>query len=369
MRTFLETVRERVVIYDGAMGTQIQQRNPSLDDFWGKENCSEILVLSRPDIIKDIHAAYFKAGADVVETNTFGGTSIVLGEFDLADKVHEINKRAVELAREVAADFSTADKPRYVAGSIGPGTKLPSLGHIGFDAMWKAYFDQVIGLLDGGVDILLIETCQDILQTKITLAAAFDAMKKAGKRVPVQAQVTLQENGAMLLGTEVGAVETTLEPYDCEIIGLNCATGPKEMNDAVRYLAHNAPKEVSVLPNAGLPFSSGETYRLTPAELAKWHTKFITEYGIRIVGGCCGTNPDHIKAVADACANLEPAKREVKVTPAASSAYSMVPLDLDPKPLIVAEEMNTTTRVEHFKNMVRGGKYDDILTLAKKTGG
>ncbi len=366
MKTFLDTVRERVVIYDGAMGTQIQQRNPSLDDFWGKENCSEVLVLSRPDIIKDIHATYFKAGADVVETNTFGATSIVLSEFDLADKVHEINKRAVKIAREVAADFTTADRPRYVAGSIGPGTKLPSLGHIGFEAMWKAYFDQVMGLLDGGVDILLIETCQDILQTKIALAAAFDAMKQAGKRVTVQAQVTLQENGTMLLGTEIGAVETTLEPYDCEIIGLNCATGPKEMNDSVRYLAHNAPKEISVLPNAGLPFASGETYRLTPAELAKWHTKFITEYGVRIVGGCCGTGPDHIKAVAEACANLEPARREVKVTPAAASAYSMVPLDLDPKPLIVAEEMNTTTRVEHFKNMVRGGKYDDILALAKK---
>ena len=366
MKTFLDTVRERVVIYDGAMGTQIQQRNPSLDDYWGKENCSEVLVLSRPDIIKDIHAAYFKAGADVVETNTFGGTSIVLGEFGLEDKVHEINKRAVEIAREVAADFSTPDKTRFVAGSIGPGTKLPSLGHIGFDAMWKAYFDQVIGLIDGGVDILLIETCQDILQTKIALAAAFDAMKQTGKRVPVQAQVTLQENGTMLLGTEIAAVEATLEPYDCEIVGLNCATGPKEMNDAVRYLAHNAPKEISVLPNAGLPFSSGETYRLTPSELAKWHTKFITEYGVRIVGGCCGTTSEHIKAVAEACANLEPARREVKITPAASSAYSTVPLDLDPKPLIVAEEMNTTTRVEHFKNMVRGGKYDDILALAKK---
>jgi 5-methyltetrahydrofolate--homocysteine methyltransferase len=366
MKPFLDTVRERVVIYDGAMGTQIQQRNPSLDDFWGKENCSEVLVLSRPDIIKDIHAAYFKAGADVVETNTFGASSIVLGEFDLADKVHEINKRAVEIAREVAADFTTTARPRYVAGSIGPGTKLPSLGHIGFDAMWKAYFDQILGLIDGGVDILLIETCQDILQTKIALAAAFDAMKQAGKRVPVQAQVTLQENGAMLLGTEIGAVETTLEPYDCEIIGLNCATGPKEMNDSVRHLAHTAPKEISVLPNAGLPFSSGETYRLKPAELAQWHTKFITEYGVRIVGGCCGTTPEHIKAVADACASLEPAKREVKVTPAAASAYTSVPLDLDPKPLIVAEEMNTTTRVEHFKNMVRGGKYDDILALAKK---
>ena len=178
MKSFLETVRERVVIYDGAMGTQIQERNPSLDDFWGKENCSEVLVLSRPDIIKDIHAAYFEAGADVVETNTFGGTSIVLGEFDLADKVHEINQRAAELARQVARDFSTAATPRFVAGSMGPGTKLPSLGHISYDAMWKAYRDQALGLIDGGVDILLIETSQDILQTKIALAAVFDPCRK-----------------------------------------------------------------------------------------------------------------------------------------------------------------------------------------------
>jgi 5-methyltetrahydrofolate--homocysteine methyltransferase len=366
MKSFLETVRERVVIYDGAMGTQIQERQPSLDDFWGKENCSEVLVLSRPDMVKDIHAAYFKVGADVVETNTFGGASIVLAEFDLADKVHEINKRAAELAREVAADFATPEKPRFVAGSMGPTTKLPSLGHIGYDAMWKAYYEQAMGLIDGGVDILLIETVQDILQIKIALAAVFDAMKDAGKRLPVQAQVTVQEGGAMLLGTEIGAVESILEPYDCEIIGLNCATGPAEMNDSVRYLAHNAPKEISVLPNAGLPFSSGPVYRLTPQELASYHKKFISEYGVRIVGGCCGTTPEHIKAVVDACANLEPAKREVEITPAASSAYSMVPLDLDPKPLIVAEEMNTTTRVEHFKNMVRTAKYDDILALAKK---
>ncbi len=369
MKSFLETVRERVVIYDGAMGTQIQERQPSLDDFWGKENCSEVLVLSRPDMVKDIHAAYFKVGADVVETNTFGGTSIVLAEFDLADKVHEINKRAAELAREVASDFSTPEKPRFVAGSMGPTTKLPSLGHIGYEAMWKSYYEQTLGLIDGGVDILLIETAQDILQVKIALAAVFDAMKKAGKRLPVQAQVTLQDGGAMLLGTEIGAVETILEPYDCEIVGLNCATGPAEMNDAVRYLAHNAPKEISVLPNAGLPFSSGPVYRLTPQELADYHKKFISEYGVRIVGGCCGTTPEHIKAVVAACANLEPAKRELTVTPAASSAYSMVPLDLDPKPLIVAEEMNTTTRVEHFKNMVRGAKYDDILALAKKLVG
>jgi 5-methyltetrahydrofolate--homocysteine methyltransferase len=368
MKSFLDTVRERVVIYDGAMGTQIQERQPTLDDYWGKENCSEVLVLSRPEMIKDIHAAYFKAGADVVETDTFGATSIVLGEFDLADKVHEINKRAVELAREVASSFSTSDKPRFVAGSIGPTTKLPSLAHIGFDAMWKTYYEQALGLIEGGADVLLIETSQDILQTKIALAAVYDAMKSAGKRLPVQTQVTLEATGTMLLGTEIGAAETALEPYDCEIIGLNCATGPKEMNDAVRYLAHNAPKEISVLPNAGLPQNVGghAHYLLTPEELAEYHKKFIVEYGVRVVGGCCGTTPAHIRKVAEVCGNLEPARRDVKITAGAASAYSMVPLDLDPKPLIVAEEMNTTTRVEHFKNMVRAGKYDDIVALAKK---
>jgi 5-methyltetrahydrofolate--homocysteine methyltransferase len=368
MKSFLETVRERVVVYDGAMGTQIQERQPSPDDFWGKEGCNELLVLSRPDIIKDIHATYYKAGADVVETNTFGGASIVLAEYDLQAKVHEINKRAAQIAREVASDFSTPDRPRFVAGSIGPTTKLPSLGHISFDDMWKSFVEQILGLIEGGVDILLIETSQDLLQSKIALAAAFDAMKTAGKRLPVQMQVTLEATGTMLLGTEIGAAETAIEPFDCEIIGLNCATGPKEMNDAVRYLAHNAPKQISVLPNAGLPENVGghAHYKLTPQELAEWHKKFITEYGVRVVGGCCGTTPVHIKVVSEVCANLEPARRDVKITPAASSAYSMVPLDLDPKPLIVAEEMNTTTRVEHFKNMVREGKYDDILALAKK---
>jgi 5-methyltetrahydrofolate--homocysteine methyltransferase len=368
MPDFLQTVKDRVVVYDGAMGTNIQVRNPSVDDFWGKEGCNEILVLSRPDIIKDIHSEFFSVGCDVVETDTFGGARVVLAEYDLQDKVREINVAAATIAKEVAQQFSTKDRPRFVAGSIGPTTKLPSLGHIKFDDMALAFDEQAAALIEGGVDVLLIETSQDLLQAKAALAGVFDAMKKSGRRLPVTIQVTLEATGTMLLGTEIGAALTALEPYDVDVIGLNCATGPVEMNDAVRYLGLNSTKHISILPNAGLPQNEGghAVYKLTPDELAKYHKHFVADYGVRIVGGCCGTKPEHLKAVVDAVSGVEPARREVKAVGAASSAYTSVPLDLEPKPLIVAEEMNTTTRVEHFRNLVRGKKYDDILALAKK---
>ncbi|MBA3912315.1 MAG: methionine synthase [Acidobacteriales bacterium] len=368
MADFLQTVRERVVVYDGAMGTNVQFRNPSVDDFWGKEGCDEILVLSRPDLIRDIHASFLEVGCDAVETDTFGATRTVLAEYELQDKVREINLAAARVAREAADQFSTAAKPRFVAGSIGPTTKLPSLGHISFDEMEAAFIEQAGALIEGGVDVLLIETCQDLLQAKCATAAIMEAMRRAGKRLPVTVQVTLEATGTMLLGTEIGAALTSLEPFDIDILGLNCATGPAEMNDAVRFLGANSTKHVSVLPNAGLPQNVGgrAVYKLTPEELARYHKHFVQDYGVRIVGGCCGTVPEHLKAVVDAVTGVEPAPRNVRPVAAAASAYTSIPLDLDPKPLVVAEEMNTTTRVEGFKNLVRGGKYDDILQLAKK---
>jgi 5-methyltetrahydrofolate--homocysteine methyltransferase len=368
MSEYLKAVQERVVIFDGAMGTSIQLRNPSVDDFWGKEGYNDILVQSRPDIIQDIHSSFFDVGCDVIETNTFNSTRIVMAEYDMQDKVHEVNLAATKLARAVADDYSSKGRRRFVAGSMGPTTKLPSLGHIGFDAMAAAYTEQSLALIEGGVDVLLLETCQDILQAKAGLVGIFDALKQSGKDIPVQVQVTLEATGTMLLGTEIAAGLTTLEMFDVAVIGMNCATGPKEMNDGVRYLGLNSPRPVSVLPNAGLPKNKGghAVYELQPQELADFHKQFITEYGVRIVGGCCGTEPRHLKAVVDACANLEPATHDVKMIGAAASAYSMVPLDLDPKPLVIAEEMNTTTRVEHFKNMVRTQNYDAILSLAKK---
>src|SRR5438270_2865969 len=361
MSQFLNLLRERVIVYDGAMGTSIQERHLSLDDYWGNEGCSEILVLSKPDVIRQIYADYLAVGADIVETNIFGATNIVLGEYNLQDKVAEINKAAVNLARDAADQFTTKNKPRFVAGSIGPTTKLPSLGHIGFDAMAASYVEQMTALIEAGVDVLLIETSQDLLQTKIAIAAAYDAMKVAGKKLPLQVQITLEATGTMLLGTEIGAALTALEAYDIDIIGMNCATGPKEMNDAVRYLGHNSTKYISVLPNAGLPQNVGgrAVYALTPEELAEYHKRFITEYGVNIVGGCCGTTPKHIKAVVDAVSKLHPHARDAKAVGAAASAYASVALELDGQPVVVAEEMNTTTQKKEFRDLVKAGKYDD----------
>jgi 5-methyltetrahydrofolate--homocysteine methyltransferase len=368
MKTFLEVLKERVIVYDGAMGTSIQKYPLTVDDFWDKEGCNELLVLSRPDVIRAIHASFFEVGCDVVETNTFGSSRIVLAEYQLEDKTRELNLVAAKLAKEVAAEFSTPERPRFVAGSIGPTTKLPSLGHISYDDMAVTYREQIEALIEGGVDLLLIETCQDLLQGKIALAACEDAMRATGRRLPIQMQVTLEATGTMLLGSEIGAALAVLECFQPDIIGLNCATGPREMNDAVRFLCQNATRPVSVQPNAGLPQNVGghAVYALTPDELARYQKQFVEEYGVRVVGGCCGTTPEHLRAVVEAVQHATPATTHAVPQSVAASAFSAIPLEIDGQPVIVAEEMNTTTRSPVFREMVRTGDYDGILALSKR---
>ncbi len=373
---FLSELKRRVLIYDGAMGSNLQTRNLTAEDFHGKEGCNELLVLSRPDVIRDLHASFLEAGCDVIETDSFGSTSIVLAEYGLENRTRELNLAAARLAREVADKYSIPAKPRIVAGSIGPTTKLPSLGHISYDAMAAAYREQAEALIEGGIDVLLIETCQDLLQAKIALAACQDAIRDAregripstGRNVALQVQVTLEASGTMLLGSEIGAALAVLEVFQPDVIGLNCATGPAEMNDAVRFLCQNSNLPISVLPNAGLPHNEGgrAVYKLTPDELATWLRRFVAEYGVQIVGGCCGTTPEHLRAVVDAMHGLRPAARSVVQQSVAASAFSAVPLEADAQPIIIAEEMNTTTRLETFRNMVRAGDYDGILALAKR---
>ena len=368
MKTFQDVLAERVVVYDGAMGTSIQKHDLTLDDYWGKEGCNELLVLSRPDVIRGIHASFMDVGCDVIETDTFGSSRIVLAEYQLEEKTRELNIVAAQLAKEVAAQYSTPGKPRFVAGSIGPTTKLPSLGHITYDSMAAAYREQIEALIEGGVDILLIETSQDLLQAKIALAACEDAMRATGKRLPVQMQVTLEATGTMLLGSEIGAALAVLECFQPDIVGLNCATGPREMNDAVRFLCQNATRPVSVLPNAGLPQNVGghAVYALSPDELARYHKQFVEEYGVRVVGGCCGTTPEHLRAVVQAVEHAVPAQTHAVPRSVAASAFSAIPLEVDGQPVIVAEEMNTTTRAAQFRDMVRSGDYDGILALSKR---
>jgi 5-methyltetrahydrofolate--homocysteine methyltransferase len=376
LKGFLEELGRRVLVFDGAMGTNLQRHNLTPEDFWGKEGCNELLVLSRPEVIRAVHASFLEAGCDVIETDSFGSTSIVLAEYDLEDRTRELNLAAARLARSVADEYSTPEKPRFVAGSMGPTTKLPSLGHIGYDEMAAAYRQQAEALIEGGVDVLLIETCQDLLQAKIALAACQDAIRDAregktpgtGRDVALQVQITLEATGTMLLGSEIGAALAVLESFQPDVIGLNCATGPAEMNDAVRFLTQNSTVPISVLPNAGLPQNEGgrAVYKLTPAELASFHKRFVSEYGVQVVGGCCGTTPEHLRAVVEALKGVKAAKREVVPQSVAASAFSSLSLEADAQPIVIAEEMNTTTRLETFRNMVREGDYDGILALAKR---
>ncbi|HEY3671232.1 MAG TPA: homocysteine S-methyltransferase family protein, partial [Acidimicrobiia bacterium] len=288
MSAFLDALTERVLVFDGAFGTWVQDQDLGPDDFGGPalEGCNERLVLTRPDLIKQMHAEYFEAGVDAVETATFGAFSLVLNEYGIADETYAINEAAVRLAKEVAADFSTPDRPRFVIGSIGPGTRLPSLGHIAFADLRDDYEAMIAGQLAAGVDVLLIETVQDLLQCKAAIIGARRAMATTGVTVPLMVQVTVETTGRLLVGSEIGAALTALEAMRPDVIGLNCATGPAEMTEHLRYLAQHSRTFLSCLPNAGLPsIVDGHThYDLTPDALADAHERFIDEFGLNIVG-------------------------------------------------------------------------------------
>jgi 5-methyltetrahydrofolate--homocysteine methyltransferase len=300
-----------ILIFDGACGTNLQQVAIPDEAWGGCEGCNEVLNLHAPEVIIDLHRSMLDAGAMVVETDTFGASSVVLAEYDLQDRVKEINRLAVENARK-----AIAGRPgKYVAGSVGPGTKLPSLGHISVAELARSTREQIEVLLEAGVDCLIIETCQDLLQTKTALVAAFEVLESGKLEIPVLASVTIEQQGTMLVGTDVAAVVATLEPFPLFSLGMNCATGPQDMASHIRYLSHHWPQRISVIPNQGLPeVVNGETvYPLSPDDYAAQMYHFVTDLGVSIVGGCCGTSPAHIRALSDKLNGAVPAKREVSL--------------------------------------------------------
>ena len=339
LRTAMST---RVIIADGAMGTMLQAENPSLEDFQGHEGCNEILNVSRPDIVKEVHRKYFAVGVDAVETNTFGANWANLAEYGIEDRIYELAFAGGKLAKEVAEEFTTIDKPRWVLGSLGPGTKLPTLGHTEYDKLKSAYFTASCGLLDSGVDALLIETTQDLLQAKAAVNGAREAIDKSERDVVLIAQVTVETTGTMLLGSEIGAALNALEPLKIDLIGLNCATGPAEMSEHLRTLSKNSQAGISVMPNAGLPVlgANGATYPLSPVELADYLANFVESYGLTLIGGCCGTTPEHLQAVVDKLGNHPIVARKISPEIGASSLYQFVPFRQDLTYLAIGERTN-----------------------------
>src|SRR5436189_2877033 len=346
MSDFLKTLNERIVVFDGAMGTNLQAQNLTLEDFGGRrfEGCNENLLVTRPDAVEKVHAGFLEVACDVVETNSVNGTPVDFEEYGIGDQAYEMNVRAATLAKRVAADYATREKPRWVAGSMGPGRKLPTLGHISFVDLKAAYGEQVRGLLDGGADLLIVETCQDLLQTKAALAAIFDHFARTHRRVPVIAQVTIEIFGTMLNGTEIGAALTALAPFPIDIIGMNCGTGPRHMTESIRYLCENAPLPVSVLPNAGLPsvVEGKMHYDETPETFTSQIIHFANDFGVNVVGGCCGTTPAHLKLVVEAMQRVTPKQRDAKLVAAASSIYFQQPYVQDASFLIVGERVNAS---------------------------
>ncbi len=369
MKPFLELLNEKVIVFDGATGTHLQGQGLTADDFGGEHlnGCNEVLVISRPSAVENVHRDYLEAGADVIETNSFGSTSIVLAEYGLAGRAYELNVAAARIARRMADAFSSPARPRYVAGSMGPTTKLPSLGHITFPAMAAAYREQAQGLVEGGADLLCVETCQDILQAKAALCGVFEYFAEARLRVPVIASVTVEAMGTLLLGTEIGAALVSLEPFDIDVIGMNCATGPREMSEHVRVLTSSSPKPVFVMPNAGIPENVGghAHYRLTPDELVQFLSHFVKDLGVSVVGGCCGTTKEHIRRLADAVGGLAPRARSVDFVPSASSLYQSSALHLDPPPVLIGERTNANGS-KQFRELLAREDWEGIVAMGKE---
>jgi len=365
-RPLRDVLRERVVVADGAMGTMLQLHDLSLEDFEGHEGCNEILSVSRPDVVAAIHDAYLEVGADAILTNTFGANFGNLGEYDITDRIYELAQAGARLGREAADRWSTPEHPRWVLGSIGPGTKLPTLGHARFATLRDAYEEQTRGMIDGGIDAVLVETAQDLLQCKAAVLGAKRAIAAAGADVTIIVNVTVETTGSMLLGSEIGAALTALEPLGIDVIGLNCATGPTEMSEHLRYLSRYAQVSVGCMPNAGLPQLRGDGafYPLTPEQLADAHDSFTREFGLSLVGGCCGTTPEHIRQVVERVRGRAVTAREPAHEPGASSLYQHVPFRQDTSYLSVGERTNANGS-KAFREALLEDRWDDCVDIAK----
>jgi 5-methyltetrahydrofolate--homocysteine methyltransferase len=369
-----------VLVFDGATGTSLQQMDLSADDFGGAalEGCNEQLVFTRPDAVQAVHRLFLEAGCDVIETDTFGAASIVLAEYGLEDQAFAINKRAAELACACAAEYSSPAKPRFVAGSIGPTTKLPTLGHINFDTMRDSFQEQAEGLIAGDVDLLIVETCQDVLQIKAALQGIEAAFSASGQRRPLMVSVTMETTGTMLVGSDIAAVVSILEPFPIDVLGLNCATGPEQMKEHIRYLSEHSPFVVSCIPNAGLPENVGGVahYRLTPLELKLQLMHFVNDLGVQVIGGCCGTTPAHIAALSELSADLQPRQRAVRrpeqrlerpafqYEPAAASIYGVTPYHQDNSFLIIGERLNASGS-RKVRDLLNAEDWDGLVAVAR----
>ncbi|MFK4213056.1 methionine synthase [Streptomyces sp. NPDC030920] len=362
-----EALATRVVVADGAMGTMLQAQDPSLDDFQDLEGCNEILNVTRPDIVRSVHEEYFAVGVDCVETNTFGANLAALGEYDIPERVFELSESGARIAREVADEFTAATgQQRWVLGSMGPGTKLPTLGHAPYTKLRDAYQSNAEGMIAGGADALLIETTQDLLQTKASIIGARRALEATGADLPVICSVTVETTGTMLLGSEIGAALTALEPLGIDLIGLNCATGPAEMSEHLRYLARHSRVPLSCMPNAGLPVlgKDGAHYPLSPAELADAQETFVREYGLSLVGGCCGTTPEHLRQVVERVRGTAVTPRTPHPEPGAASLYQTVPFRQDTSYMAIGERTNANGS-KKFREAMLEARWDDCVEMAR----